>query len=78
MSEANIEPSPDSERPKMGPGDPFVDLDGFTKTQDFGLKYFVSQIESKFLSDFDYLWSVLALMEQFTELQTVLTPKPGT
>ena len=43
---ANIESSCDSERPKMGSGDPFVDLGCFTKTQDFGLKYFVPQSPS--------------------------------
>ena len=42
VSEANIESSLNSERPKMGSGDPFVDLlcIGFSKnTQDFGFKF---------------------------------------
>ena len=45
VSEANIESSPESERPKMGSGDPFIDLciGFFKRTQDFGLKYFVPQ-----------------------------------
>ena len=43
VSDANIESSFDSERPKMTSGDPFVDLGFFKKTQDFGLKYFAPQ-----------------------------------
>ena len=47
VSEANIESSPDPERPKMVSGDPFIDLRFFKKTQqDFGLKYFVVQTAS--------------------------------